>query len=540
MRKFDKCKMHNNKHIQFELETCAVQPKNVFQTKVLLCRRKNENYSSLGSRRAQRYSGKRILRVPHNNCHNKKNKEKIKILFDNNVLKPKRIRASTQEQVDKALIQWFIMQRSRGIPLSGPLLQEKANFFAKQLKIENFNCSASWISRFKVRHNIVAGKVSGESLSVQKSNVSEWLTKIWPILRKDFNDDEIFNADETGLFFKLTPDKTLKFKGEKCTGGKLSKERITVLVAANMSGNFKKPLLVIGKSKRPRCFKNVRYLPVGYHGNRRAWMTSTIFINWVRGWNAELKKQRKKILLLVDNCPAHPTISDLTNITLVFLPPNTTSVLQPMDQGIIRVIKSIFRKNLVLKIISNMDETQNENYPKITILDAILMINDAWQQVSPMTIANCFKHSGLAEENLDGSSTSFSNNIEIGDDIPLSVWASALKKQLPISLGELDEYVLIDNDVAICEEPSEDSIVRNILDDGQDSDDNVEDQNEDVSAPSVLEAFKAAEILNRFVHANFNDESLTHGISRLNNAVRDFFYNSKTTAKQSKITDYLN
>lgn len=88
------------------------------------------------------------------------------------------------------------MQRSRGIPLSGPLLQKKANF-ATQFKIENFNCSASWISRFKVRHNIAAGTVSGESLSVQKGDVSEGLTKAWPTLRKDFNDDEIFNADET-------------------------------------------------------------------------------------------------------------------------------------------------------------------------------------------------------------------------------------------------------------------------------------------------------------------------------------------------------
>lgn len=313
-----------------------------------------------------------------------------------------------------------------------------------------------------------------------------------------------------------------------------------MLVAANMSGTLKKKLLVIGKSKQPRCFKNVKNIPVGYYSNRRAWMTSEIFINWVRDWDAELKKQKKMILLLVDNCPAHPTISNLTNITLVFLPPNTTSVLQPMDQGIIRVIKSTFRKNLVLKTISNMDENKDENYPKITILDAILMINDAWQQLSPLTIANCFKHSGLANENLEGPSSSFSNEIEIEDDIPLSVWARALKDQLPISMEELDDYVLIDNGVAICEEASEGSIVRNVLDDGQDSDDNVEDQNEAVSSPSVLEAFKAAEILNRFVHSNFNDESLTHSVSRLNNAVRDCFYKSKTTAKQTKITDYLN
>lgn len=170
----------------------------------------------------------------------KKNKYKIEPLFNANVLKCKRVRTSTHEQLDKALLQWFKLQRDRGIPLNGPLLQGKANFFARQLDMQNFICFMSWINRFKVRHNIVSGKIVGESLSVQQSDVHDWLEKVWPTLRAQFSDDEIFNADETGLFYKLTPDKTLKFKGEKCTGGKLSKERITVMVAANMSGTAKK------------------------------------------------------------------------------------------------------------------------------------------------------------------------------------------------------------------------------------------------------------------------------------------------------------
>lgn len=118
-----------------------------------------------------------------------------------------------------------------------------------------------------------------------------------------------------------------KFIGEKCTGGKLSKERIILILAANMSGTFKKKkLLVIGKSKRPRCFKNVRSLPFSHYSNRRAWMTSEIFIiSWVCDWDAELKKHEKKI---IDICPAHPIISYLTS----FLP-NTTSILQTMDHN---------------------------------------------------------------------------------------------------------------------------------------------------------------------------------------------------------------
>lgn len=103
--------------------------------------------------------------------------------------------------------------RNKGIPISGPMLQEKANGFASRFGILDFNCSASWISRFKVRHNIVAGKIVGESSSVDQNSTTNWLISVWPNLRRQFSDDEIFNADETGLFYKLRPDKTLKFKG---------------------------------------------------------------------------------------------------------------------------------------------------------------------------------------------------------------------------------------------------------------------------------------------------------------------------------------
>jgi len=61
--------------------------------------------------------------------------------------------------------------------------------------------------------------------------------------------------------------------GDKCSGGKRSKERITVLVGSNMDGSEKIPLFVIGKSKKPRCFRNAK-IPVEYEANKKAWMTS--------------------------------------------------------------------------------------------------------------------------------------------------------------------------------------------------------------------------------------------------------------------------
>ena len=155
----------------------------------------------------------------------------------------------------------------------------------------------------------------------------------------------------------MTPDKTLRIKGEKCLGGKLSKERITVFVCANMDGSEKRKLLVIGKSKKPRCFKNIQTLPVNYQANKKAWMTSELFEAELMKWDNELQHKNRKILLLIDNCTAHVNIQQkLKNIKQVFLPPNSTSVLQPMDQGVIRSLKSHFRKLLILKIIESMEK----------------------------------------------------------------------------------------------------------------------------------------------------------------------------------------
>jgi hypothetical protein len=72
--------------------------------------------------------------------------------------------------------------------------------------------------------------------------------------------------------------------------------------------------------------------------------------------------------LLVDNCPAHTVLEKLQNIKLVFLPANTTSMLQPMDQGVIRSLKCHYRRLILLRMIECIKKKQ---YHAVTLLDAI-------------------------------------------------------------------------------------------------------------------------------------------------------------------------
>ncbi|XP_063436430.1 tigger transposable element-derived protein 4-like [Mytilus trossulus] len=110
-----------------------------------------------------------------------------------------------------------------------------------------------------------------------------------------------------------------------------------------MSGSDKLPSLVIGKSINRR-FKNVKSLPTEYVANKKAWMTSTFFINWLHQVDKQMNKRKRRIFMIVDNRQPHPHVPGLKSIKLVFLPPNTTSVTQPMDQGVIRNLKLHYRK----------------------------------------------------------------------------------------------------------------------------------------------------------------------------------------------------
>ncbi|CAG4957237.1 unnamed protein product [Colias eurytheme] len=124
-------------------------------------------------------------------------------------------------------------------------------------EIPNFSASNGCLEGLKRRHDIAFKKAAGENKSVDQVVCNHWTEDLLNLL-EGYEPDDIYNADETDLFFKCLPDKTFTFKGEKCHGGKQSKERLTLLQCVNMD---RLPLLTIGKSKRPRCVKGEQDLP---------------------------------------------------------------------------------------------------------------------------------------------------------------------------------------------------------------------------------------------------------------------------------------
>ncbi|XP_046406279.1 tigger transposable element-derived protein 4-like [Ischnura elegans] len=136
---------------------------------------------------------------------------------------------STFAELETVLFNWFQQARESNIPIDGVILKEKAKI-ATQLNVENFKASKGWISRFKNRHGLVFKKLVGESAEVNAESTDDWLESL-PLILEGYDPRDLYNADETGLFFNVLPDRTLAYKGECCHSGKLSKDRLTVFFA---------------------------------------------------------------------------------------------------------------------------------------------------------------------------------------------------------------------------------------------------------------------------------------------------------------------
>ena len=112
-------------------------------------------------------------------------------------------------ELDKALQIWTSQAVAAGLPLTDMILQQKGLEFAKKFNIENqLKCTNGWIYRFKQRNGLHSVKFSGEANSAPIESLPEERLKLRVLLAK-YNEDDIYNADETGPFFQIEPNQTL-------------------------------------------------------------------------------------------------------------------------------------------------------------------------------------------------------------------------------------------------------------------------------------------------------------------------------------------
>ena len=100
--------------------------------------------------------------------------------------------------------------------------------------------------------------------------------------------------------------------------------------------------------------------------------------------------------MTLDNFPGHMIVYQPTNIELISFEPNLTSYVQPLDAGIIRSFKAYYRKAFCARAIA-MDDAGESDIYKINLLEVMLMARQAWDVISPETIRNCWRHTGITE-----------------------------------------------------------------------------------------------------------------------------------------------
>uniref|UniRef100_H2ZY46 HTH CENPB-type domain-containing protein n=1 Tax=Latimeria chalumnae TaxID=7897 RepID=H2ZY46_LATCH len=255
---------------------------------------------------------------------------------------------------------WLHQARAQSILVSGPILTEKANQFAAQLGVKSFECMNGWLEHFKARCGISSHLICGEANSAPQLLINKWTSTALVAIFAQNEPWDIYNVDETGLCWQLLPNRTLAFNFGKDT---------------NNDGSNKRKLLVIGKSAKPHCFSGIQIycFPFQYMANKKAWMVSTIFEEYIR-----FGLQKRKVVLIVDNCPAHPCIT----ICLQFLPLNTTAHTQPLDSGVIRNFKLRYRHDLAMHTLIAAD---TGNIFKLDVLMSITIMKKVWDLVEKET-----------------------------------------------------------------------------------------------------------------------------------------------------------
>ncbi|MEE6457969.1 hypothetical protein FKM82_000130 [Ascaphus truei] len=210
--------------------------------------------------------------------------------------------------------------------------------------VEMFTASRGWFMRFKERANLHNIKVTGEAASAD-----EEAAKTFPVTLARIIEDggycarQVFNAEETGLYWKKIPSRSYIAKEEKSMPGfKVAKDRLTLLLGSNAAGDFRlKPLLVY-HAENPRAFKGYAKstLSVIWKSNRKAWVTGILFEDWFHH----------------HFIPAVQLYCTRQNLDFkALMPPNTTSLIQQMDLGVIASFKAYYLRQTFAQAIRATD-----------------------------------------------------------------------------------------------------------------------------------------------------------------------------------------
>lgn len=215
------------------------------------------------------------------------------------------------------------------------------------------------------------------------------------------------------------------------------------------------------------------------------------------------------VCLLLDNCSAHH-IEDLNlmHVEIRFFPPNCTTLIQPLDQGIIQSLKCAYRVHLIDRMLTNI-RLQRET--KVDAIVAVEVLAASWQTTKRETITNSFKHAGFqpssdCDDGDVGVDRVCNEQLE-GNDVGIAAKWDMLRETGDVPEDVLLKDFLSADSSAICtEELTEQDIIAGVQG-TVDEDDSDSDCEETSGIPAVGEVLNAIDVLRRYAASHENQEA---------------------------------
>ena len=319
----------------------------------------------------------------------------------------KKKRTARNEYIEEMLRNWVVLLWTKNVSVTDRLIQAKAlrlyqqwNNGATASSKYGSRFSRGWLSGFKTRHKFKSRKSHGEKGDADYVAANA-ATPVLRALIAQYGENNVFNADECAFWWRRAPKYTIG--PAALAGRKTNKDRVSVLLCSNTNGVKLIRPRIIGPSERPQCFRGTDPSSKGweYSSSKRAWMNTTLFKQWLLCFNAAVAVTRREcVLLLIDNASCHGTSATLPNLSHVdihFLPKRTTSILQPMDAGVIASVKKRYIQRQNERAVDRIDRGLFDDPYKLDLNVAITWLYDIWHRLPPAIIRNCWRKTRLVD-----------------------------------------------------------------------------------------------------------------------------------------------
>nr|XP_045000276.1 tigger transposable element-derived protein 5 [Jaculus jaculus] len=364
----------------------------------------------------------------------------------------KKMRLANEEEIDRAVYSWFLTLRQHGVPLSGPVIQAQAEAFARQIYGPEctFKASHGWFWRWQKRHGISSQRIYGEAETplavpaprppVKEERVQppgpglpDRSAAALPTAEGGYGDEQIYNANVTGLYWRLLPEQTsTPGAGDPGLGGCTHRwrgDRVTVLLAANLTGSHKLKPLIIGQLPNPPSLRhhNQDKFPASYRYSPYAWLSRPLLRGWffeefVPGVKRYLRRsclQQKAVLLV-----AHPPYPNWTTrmptfeeseqtprrcrpepvgapeelqtpdgaVRVLFLCKGTSRahIPAPLEHGVVAAFKHLYKRELLRLAVSCASGSPLDFMQSFMLKDMLYLAGLSWDLVQAGSIERCW------------------------------------------------------------------------------------------------------------------------------------------------------